>query len=238
MVLTGARLAGSLGAIAVLGGALLFGLRACESGREATEDAEAQRQDSIAQVQHAAALAQRDAALAEVAHLREENEAARAFQAQTSRSIAHLTIAYNRISRTVGGGGQLPRDTSRGDSAEVIGPRTLALIDSQNVVIARQDTTIRRDSLTIMRLFGVTDSLGRAFATLDTAYQARTKERDIYRRQRYTWWKDGVTVGVGYGARPCDERFVCTGWNANVSATLVRPLRAIDGVTDLVRRVF
>jgi hypothetical protein len=223
----------TIGAVVVAGAALLFGLKECEGRRDARADAEAQRQDSIAAVQHAAAIAQRDAALIEVAHLREEVADARAFQAQTASSIAQLTVAYNRISRNVGGGGELPRDTSRGDSAEVIGARTLALIDSQNVVIARQDTTIRRDSVTIDRLFAVTDSLGSAFAHLDTAYQARTREAEIYKRQRYGW-KDRVTVNACYGILVTGE----TGFCGSIAYTLVRPLRAVDSVTGLVRRVF
>lgn len=222
----------TIGAAIVAGAVLLFGLRECEGRRRGKDDAETQRQDSIATAQRVQAIAQRDAALAEVRLLREMHAEDSAFRAQTARQLVNLTRAYDRISRNVAGDGVLAPETSR-DTAEMIGGRTLALIDSQRTVIARQDTTIRRDAVIIERLFGVADSLSVAFAHLDTAYQARVRERDIYKRQRYSW-KDRVTVNACYGILVTGE----TGFCGSVGYTLVRPFRAIDSVTDLVRRVF
>jgi hypothetical protein len=223
---------GVIGTVIVAGVILVFGLRTCEDRREGRDDAEAARQDSIAAAEHATAIAQRDAAVAELGVLREERAAEQAYREQTARQIAQLTRAYDRISRNVGGGGALPADSGTADTVEVVGPRTLALIDAQQGVIARQDSIIRRDSARIGRLFGVADSLESAFAHLEVAYQAKSREAELYKRQRYGW-KDRVTGSVCYTPLRADGLV-----DGGACYTVVRPLRAIDGVTDFVRRVF
>lgn len=235
-----AKLLGSVAALAVLAFLVILAMRSCERGRESDEDAAADSLEARSERGRDSAIARAVRAETELAFLRAAHAEDSLYIAQTRRSMANITEQYNLLSQTVTGIWRLmPRAGSR-DTAELVGPRTKALLDSNVRVIARQDTTIRRDSVRIARLFRTADSLSGAFWQLDTAYKRLDSAAVIWKRQRYGW-KDRVTIGPTYGAHTCppdSERTVCRGWGLSVQYTAARPLRMIDEIPRLVRRIF
>lgn len=233
MVLSTTKVLGSAGGLIVLAVVLVFGLKECEGRREG-------RDDELAEQLRKQAAEQRDSALALMARVgttldrfvaKQAEDSA--FDAETRRQITTLTRAYDRISRNQSGGGTFdPDPTEPGTRPEEIGPRTMGFIDQQAAMIVRLQGTVTRDSVDKLALFAAADTARRAFATLNSAYQKKSEEAEIYRRQRYGW-KDRVTGSVCYTPLRTDAAV-----DGGACYTLVRPLRAIDSVSDLVRRVF
>lgn len=223
----------AIGGAIVAGVILVFGFTEWQGRRKAREDLEAQRQDSIARVQLDSGRVLLQRKDAEIASLRAHRAQDSIDRRQLAATIGNIAVAYSRLSTTVTGITQLLPRPGTSDTAEIVGPRTKQLIDSQRVAIAELRKDRQQDSLDIVHLFSIADSLKLAARHFENAYDAEKKVADIYKRQRYGW-KDRVTASVCYEPVQFDGSHVGGG----ACYTVVRPLRAIDSVTDLVRRIF
>src|SRR5687768_13529512 len=110
MVLTGAKITGSVGALVVAGVMLVFGLRAGEDRREGREDVEAEqlRKEAAEQRDSAFALMARVGTTLDRFVAKQAQDSA--FDAETRRQISVLGKAYDRISRNQSGGGTFDPD--------------------------------------------------------------------------------------------------------------------------------
>lgn len=217
-----------IGVIAAIAVITVFTMRGCEGSDRGATDEKNRVADSVR------ALATDSMNII----LRRSNSRLTFVEAQlvlieSERNVARaqnvvLTNRVRELRRTPGGGSQLPpRDSVPGDTTEVVGPRTTALIDDLVAQNARLTGIVSRDSTVQDSLKADNADLRRAVTRGIEALVESEKEVNRLKRDRYGW-RDRITVGPHYGAqvRKVDGEYkVDNGWGVSVQYAAVRPLR-------------